>query len=122
MWLMLYVINHDYCKVEDDDCSLEPPSKVARIEPVSQEETGGYGEEGETPTVSHSATSDHSGSATTEHGELFVELMCLFSEASARETNHRGQAFSDTIRRFSITMFTYSPKAYRSIFTAINSV
>ena len=93
----------------DEGTSDEPPSKVAKLDSLETER------EVETDLMALSRV--NSAMLTPEakfanQGELFDELMCLFSESIKKTGSYPRKAYSSTIRKFSITMLTYSPKAY----------
>ena len=93
----------------DEGTSTEPPSKVARLDSVETEK------EAETDVMDLSRVNSTMFTPEAKfrnQGELFDELMCLFSESIKKTGSYPRKAYSNTIRKFSITMLTYSPKAY----------
>ena len=48
-----------------------------------------------------------------EKSQLFLELMEMFNKNMQKSSNTRNQEYGKTIKKFAMTMFCYSPKAYR---------
>ena len=95
----------------------EPPVKVPRVEaPLihSDSEQGDTpGNEGSYVTEQFSHQEETKQQIDSEKTELYKELMSLFNENIGKASNAKRKAYSDAIRKFSITMFSYSPQAYR---------
>ena len=100
--------DHNYSKRKPEDQSCdEPPLKVARTDGPELDEV--------TDDVNDSLPPHNIPTPLSEQGELFAELMCLFCQSLTKQSNQRNKAYSDAIRKFSVTMYTYSPKVYRLV-------
>ena len=108
--------DHNYCKRKPEDQSCEePPHKVARTDGRESCEVMADVCFSTESDVNDSLPPDNIPTLLSEQGELFAELMCLFSQSLNKQSNQRNKAYSDAIRKFSVTMYTYSPKAYRLV-------
>ena len=92
-----------------EDISTEPPSKAANLNSVERD-GGVHGDVMAVSKVTSVILTPRDKKA--EQGELFDELMSLFSENMRKTGSYPRKEHSNTIRKFAITMFTYSPKAY----------
>ena len=134
-WSDTSLLDHDYCKkIDSEDIPLidllgEEPSSESTPNlghDLTRGETSSLSGKSETPAVTNETDTSFQleervespdpstdDSDTNEKSELFKELMKLFNASVSKSPNAKQKTYSDAMRKFAITMFSYSPHAYR---------
>ena len=127
------LLEHSYCRSNSDTSS--PPRKILRLEKndthsqVSDIEVHSPNPVGDeivalVPDVVANPVCEEVVLATvtdkdfhqeeiSEKSQLFLELMEMFNKNMQKSSNSKNQEYGKNIKKFALTMFCYSPKAYR---------